>query len=507
MNLGTPFRVFVMACVSVSTFLCMCASASGQVIDRAFNPGADAPVSALALQADGKILVGGDFATLGGGGTGTTPRSKIGRLNADGSLDIAFNPGADGAISVFALQADGKILVGGLFSKLGGGGSGTTTRNRLGRLNADGSLDSSFNPGANYGVRTLVVQADGKILVGGDFTTLGGGGTGTTSRSHIGRLNADGSLDTSFDPGLGPAGTSSVVYTIAVQTDGKILVGGQFSRLGTTVPRSNIGRLNADGSVDTNFDPGADHAVSVVAAQRDGKILVGGAFMALGNGGTRTCHNLGRLNQDGSADAGFNSSDAPGDVLALTMYENDRPLVWAGLVSSDSASNVGFDARADDRIVALAVQSDGKIVVGGTFSTLSGGGSATTIRNHIGRLVPLAVPGGTPTPFTDPSLAAGVTPIRTVHIAELRTRVDALRVKDGLSAYAWTDATLVAGHAKIRAVHITELRAALQQAYVAAGVTPPVYTDQALAPGLTAVKAVHVLELRSAVVALESADR
>ena len=113
----------------------------------------------------------------------------------------AYDPGANYDVYALAVQADGRILVGGVFTTLGGGGTGTTTRNYLGRLNADGSLDASFNPGANSIVYALAVQADGKILVGGSFTTLGGGGIGTTARNRIGRLNADGSLDTSFDPG------------------------------------------------------------------------------------------------------------------------------------------------------------------------------------------------------------------------------------------------------------------------------------------------------------------
>ena len=83
---------------------------------------------------------------------------------------------------------------------------GPPTRNYIGRLNADGSLDTSFDPGANGNVVALAVQADGKILVGGALTTLGGGGTGTTTRNYIGRLNADGSLDTSFDPGASMSG-------------------------------------------------------------------------------------------------------------------------------------------------------------------------------------------------------------------------------------------------------------------------------------------------------------
>src|SRR5947199_10171369 len=85
-------------------------------------------------------------------------------------------------------QADGKILVAGDFTTLGGGGTGTTVRNKVGRLNPDGTLDTSFDPGANLAVLALAIEADGKILVGGNFTTIGDGGTGTTPRNSIGRL-------------------------------------------------------------------------------------------------------------------------------------------------------------------------------------------------------------------------------------------------------------------------------------------------------------------------------
>jgi uncharacterized delta-60 repeat protein len=119
--------------------------------------------------------VGGSFSTLGG-----QTRNYLGRLNPDGTLDTGFNPGANGSVSSLAVGADGKILVGGDFSTLGG-----QTRNCLGRLNPDGTLDVGFNPGADYSVSSLAVQADGKILVGGQFTTLGG-----QTRNYLGRLNA-----------------------------------------------------------------------------------------------------------------------------------------------------------------------------------------------------------------------------------------------------------------------------------------------------------------------------
>src|SRR5581483_9639457 len=98
-------------------------------------------------------------------------------------------------------------------------------------------------------VDAIALQPDGKILVGGNFTILGG-----AALNLIGRLNADGSVDTGFNPGVSP--TTGGVLAIAVQADGKILVGGYFAGLGSATgatPRKNIGRLNADGSVDAGF--------------------------------------------------------------------------------------------------------------------------------------------------------------------------------------------------------------------------------------------------------------
>src|SRR5260221_522541 len=189
-----------------------------------------------------------------------------------------FNPGANQVIYALAVQPDGKILVGGGFTGLGGG-TGTTTRNRIGRLNADGTVDPSFNPGANSIVEAIAVQPDGKILVGGTFSMLGGGGAGTTARIALGRLNADGSLD-SFNPGASkqPVGAVPIVYATALQPDGKIVVGGYFQGLGGgtgATPRNYIGRLNADGTVDAGFNPGATFMVNALALQADGKIVVG----------------------------------------------------------------------------------------------------------------------------------------------------------------------------------------------------------------------------------------
>jgi uncharacterized delta-60 repeat protein len=372
-------------------------------VDPGFNPGANSFINALALQPDGKILVGGGFTMLGGGGTGITARHHIGRLNADGSLDTSFDPGANDGINAIAVQSDGKILVGGFFTRLGGGGSGTTTRNRIGRLNADGSIDPTFTVGVNgITVVALSVQPDARILMGGDFGSISDG-TGTVTRKGIARLNADGSIDMSFDPGT----DTGIVLAVTMQADGKILIGGFFNGVGGgtgSSPRRNIGRVNADGSIDASFNPGTTGIVRAIAVQPDGRIVVGGEFTGLGGGtGTTPRSRLGRLDADGSVDIGFDPG-ASGGVSALLVQPDGKILVAGafallggggtgmmfrsnvGRLYPDGSLDASLDPGANFIIFALAVQADGKILLGGLFTTLGGGGSGTVSRNYLGRL-------------------------------------------------------------------------------------------------------------------------
>jgi uncharacterized delta-60 repeat protein len=228
-------------------------------LDTGFSPGvgADHDVLTVAFQADGKVLIGGNFTTVN-----TLAYNRIARLNADGTLDNSFDPGtgADDRVRAVAVQPDGKILIGGSFSTVNG-----VICNRIARLNSDGSLDTSFDPGSGLdnAVRSVVVQADGKVLIGGDFTTVN-----DVARNRIARLNADSSLDTSFNPG---SGAGAVVYAMAVQPDGKVIIGGGFNTV-NGVGRNHIARLNEDGSLDSTFDPGtgANNWVDAIALQADG---------------------------------------------------------------------------------------------------------------------------------------------------------------------------------------------------------------------------------------------
>ncbi|HOX57327.1 MAG TPA: immunoglobulin domain-containing protein [Verrucomicrobiota bacterium] len=326
----------------------------------AFDSAANGAVYATAVQADGKILVGGEFTTLGG-----QPRHYLGRLNSDGTLDTTFNPGADYLVYSLTLQPDGKILVGGYFATLAG-----QTRNYLGRLNSDGTLDATFNPGPSSGVYCIALQADGRILVGGDFTALGG-----QTRNYLGRLNSDGALDTTFDPNA-----NSAVYSLAVQADGKVLASGWFSTLGGQ-PRHFLGRLHSNGTLDTTFNPGADYVVNALAVQADGRILAGGWFSTLGG---QTRYYLARLNSDGTADTTFNPGpdggvnclavQADGSILVGGHFSilAGEPRYYLGRLNDDGTADTTFNPGAGYAVYSLAVQADGKTLVGGAFSTLAG---------------------------------------------------------------------------------------------------------------------------------------
>jgi uncharacterized delta-60 repeat protein len=177
--------------------------------------GTNSAIISLTLQPDGKVLIGGTFEIYNG-----MRRNRIARLNTDSSLDTTFNPGtgANDWVRYFFLQPDGKVLIGGDFT-----GYTSTSRNRIARLNADGSLDTTFNPGtgANSSVQSLALQPNGKVLIGGLFTSYNG-----TPCNYIARLNADGRLDTSFNPGTG---ANSSIWYLALQPNGKVLTGGVFT--------------------------------------------------------------------------------------------------------------------------------------------------------------------------------------------------------------------------------------------------------------------------------------
>src|SRR6266516_4662748 len=211
-------------------------------VDTSFKPGFDSDVFTTWVQPDGRLLVSGFFTKAGGGGS--TSRNGIARLNSNAALDATFDPGSgafdtnfnrNATVATVALQRDGKAVVAGYFNLFD-----DVPRNSIVRLNADGSLDTAFNPIVDDLVAALALQPDGKILVGGYFLSVNG-----TPRNRIARLNTDGSLDTTFNPASGLNGS---VQQFAIQTNGMIIIGGEFTSVGG-ITRVRMARLSANGSL------------------------------------------------------------------------------------------------------------------------------------------------------------------------------------------------------------------------------------------------------------------
>jgi uncharacterized delta-60 repeat protein len=357
---------FAAYCGGLALTLWVALDAHCQMPD-AFDPGATGSIQCMAIQPDGNVLVGGSFIALGG-----VARTRIGRLFSDGTLDPTFNPGANGYVGALGVQSDSKILVAGFFTQLAG-----QPRRYIGRLFPDGTLDTTFNPGATSLVSCLAVQENGQILVGGQFGQVAG-----HDCQGIARLNQDGTLDTTFTPQAG--GSYPIVYSLAIQRDGKILVGGSFTAL-TGLPRNFIGRLNLDGSVDPDFNPGANGIVNAFAVQPDGLIVVAGSFSALGG---QSAWSIGRLNSAGVFDGTF-TAKVNGNVFTLATQADGRillggyftqlgpePCACIGRLNADGTPDTGFNAVAGNgtnwpTINSLAIQPDGKVLVGGEFASLN----------------------------------------------------------------------------------------------------------------------------------------
>jgi uncharacterized delta-60 repeat protein len=236
-------------------------------LDPVFNVPFDSStyVTALAAATNGQVILAGYLSPMNGLYYGS-----IIRVTSIGEHDHTFNAGsgADGWVSTMAVDAAGRVLVGGVFATFNG-----KRHNCLVRLNSDGSIDSTFNTGsgASGEIRALAIQPDGKILIVGRFRSFNG-----VSRHQIARLNTDGSVDLSFDPGVGP---DAAVYTVSLQRDAKILIGGTFLAVNNhSEPR--FARLHTDGSLDFTFNPGegASYSVQSIVEAEPGRILIGGDF-------------------------------------------------------------------------------------------------------------------------------------------------------------------------------------------------------------------------------------
>jgi uncharacterized delta-60 repeat protein len=373
-------------------------------VDPGFHPGfgADDAVNALALRPDGRILIGGAFTSFDG-----VPREHLAQLHGDGQVDLSFDPGtgADFNLYAVALQRDGQALIGGGFTSFNG-----QPQRYLARLRADGSVDAGFAPQFNeWGwVLAVAVQNDDRIVIGGDFTSVNG-----ETRNRIARLNADGSLDASFQPTPGVDAGGSTVMTLAVQPDGKVILGGVFERV-NGVARRHIARLNADGTLDPTFDPGtgADSTVWAVAWQPDGKIVMGGYFTSV-HGVSR--RGIARLHANGSLDLSFDPgtgvahADSPA-VHGLALQSDGKILAAGWFVVMNGVrrthlARLNPDGSLDPAFAAdiecfgwggglsdVVVQPDGQVLIAGNLENVNGTPRRGIARLHNQAGVPPCIP-------------------------------------------------------------------------------------------------------------------
>ena len=384
--------------------------------DNAFLATSFKPIS-VAIQSDGKIVIAG---------SSDIPGFLVARYNLNGSPDISFNgtgqamtdffykvPPQKGAIdstiiltgtaSSIIIQKDGKIVVGGsALTELDG------NKFAIARFNINGSIDSSFDADgkqttavgdANSTAYSIALQDDGKIVMAG-YTTVG-----AINRFAVSRFNTNGSLDNSFNgSGIQTAPLGSDIQignSVAIQKTGKIIIAG-YTFNGSNNDQA-LARFNTDGSLDNTFDTdgllstdivnsSADYAGSV-AVQNDDKIIVAGYSVINNN----TVFVLVRYNTDGSLD---NTFDTDGKLVGdyyqgnssvnATVVQSDGKIVTGG--STWNGTNFDFavarynangsldntfsddgkqttDFGLNDEVVSVVVQPDGKIIVGGSSNT------------------------------------------------------------------------------------------------------------------------------------------
>ena len=325
--------------------------------------GASETVYALAEDALGRLIVAGSFSSFNGQSC-----DDIVRLNQDGRVDTTFKPPTDNSrLRCVKLLPDGKILVGG--SQIG-------SRYGIIRLNADGTIDTSFDASAtattvNSDVYAIDLQDDGKILVGGRFTR------------GIARLNPNGTIDSSLEVG---SGVSSSIFAIKALDDGQILAGGSFSSYnGSSVP--DFIKISQDGSLNTSFmsaGSGVSGGVYCIEVQTDGKIVIGGSFSSV-NGNSELKY-VARFNADGSLDSNFDPNPSS-NVDWLDVFEDGRIALagnftavegnarnYVAILHADGELDLDYNTvnGPSARVRTILTQSDSSLIIGGEFATLYG---------------------------------------------------------------------------------------------------------------------------------------
>jgi uncharacterized repeat protein (TIGR01451 family)/uncharacterized delta-60 repeat protein len=415
----------------------------GGAWDRTFNPdnaansappfnllpGANAPIQAIAIQANGEAIIGGDFTSY----DSSTSNQYVARLTSTGFLDGTFYSGSgpNGSINAIAIDGSGRIYIGGQFTSVNG-----VSAFHIARLTPTGALDTSFVNGSGFNsvVLALAIDGSGNILAGGDFTNFN-----ATSCNHIARLLPSGALDTSFLPSSGTpnTGTDQDVRAVALDSNGNIILGGDFTHVNGT-NWNHIARLLTNGTLDASFNPGigSDNSVYSVAIQPNNYIVLAGAFTHYD---LVPCGSIARLISTGALDTSFATGTGANGVIysvlvqpnsnggiliggQFTSFNTTRRIGIARLLSNgwldttfmDTSYNqfAGFinhyynvnavnlnDLPAENNslniVSAMGYDGTSNIVVGGSFVRVGGGGQRDEIhfQQNLTRLIAAPTPG------------------------------------------------------------------------------------------------------------------
>ncbi len=353
-------------------------------------------INSIVIQADEKIVVGGNFTTYQ-----SFPCNHIARINQDGSFDTSFTANTNANVNHVTIQPDGKILIGGDFGIVNG-----DTLRGIARLLSNGNTDTTFHVGSGFNNKTncITIQPDGKILVSGLFTSYN-----NTAANYLIRLNSDGSIDNSFNTTNAPNGE---VMTIELQPDGKILIGGSFTAIGPTFPpNGRIARLNSNGTIDAAFTAntqvGASSFITDIALMPDNSIIIVGAlnsfnFVPVGK--------MARLTEIGTLDANFPFSGGADDNLNAVLTTGEGAIFVGGNFqnfqdapfqyplsriaklnqygSVDTLFHIGTGASLN--IHEMQLQADGRLIIVGAFNSYN-----DVPRQYIARLYNCLTPSPT----------------------------------------------------------------------------------------------------------------
>lgn len=334
-------------------------------LDASFNVGAGPDAhdvfinqnsNAICIQDDGKILVGGNFTSFN-----NVARKKVVRLNTDGSVDLTFNTGNgsfDGMILAIEMQADGKIICGGIFNQFNG-----STKNNLVRLNSNGTIDMTFNIGTGFSyeissgtiqssyVNSIEVLDNAKIIVGGYFNRYN-----DALQKGVIRLNSNGTKDASFLIGSGTNEIDVVRKIYASPADGKIYLAGSISNFNNAVA-ANIIRLNQNGTFDSSFNV-TQNVVSNVfnSGISDFGVLSNGNIIVSGDFTLNELHDLAMYNASGNLVENFQFSNEQSpnnpEIYCISVADND------GIYVSGYFKNINQIYNSKGSIVKI--QPDGE---------------------------------------------------------------------------------------------------------------------------------------------------